>query len=392
MALRNKLERKDVNFGGVWFPEDVTFSGAVAFSEDASFYYATFNGNVDFYFARFSAKANFGSAIFNADADFRLTSFCADSYFHGASFRAGADFYFASFSEIANFEGTSFSANANFCDVTFSAVADFRQAKFSARADFDSTKFKDYVRFSGTIEKKMLGETPRLNLQFAQMEKPERVSFHTLILRPNWFTNIDSRKFEFIDVDWNFRLKEELSECQYSFVGGAPNRLLSIAYRQLADNAETNHRYLEASRFRYNAFEARRIEKFSGFVPWRLDWWYWLASGYGESVGRAALVFIALLALFTFGYQRSEFMPAASTATPSAIVMAQGAQPATPELAPKRLGWREAALYSFNVSLLQKPEPKPKGLWSSFLVALQTVLGPAQAALLALAVRRRFMR
>src|SRR5215510_7387901 len=59
---------------------------------------------------------------------------------------------------------------------------------------------------------------------------------------------------------------------------------------------------------------------------------------------------------------------------------------------PRRLGWRESALYSFNVSILQKPEPKPKGLWGNALVSLETVLGPAQAALLALALRRRFMR
>jgi len=52
---------------------------------------------------------------------------------------------------------------------------------------------------------------------------------------------------------------------------------------------------------------------------------------------------------------------------------------------------KEVALYSFKVSILQKPEPKPEGLLGSALVSLETVLGPAQAALLALALRRRFM-
>lgn len=71
---------------------------------------------------------------------------------------------------------------------------------------------------------------------------------------------------------------------------------------------------------------------------------------------------------------------------------AANSSPNTQDPQPRRLGWREAALYSFNVSILQKPEPKPKELWGSALVSLETVLGPAQAALLALALRRRFMR
>ncbi|MBI1766513.1 MAG: pentapeptide repeat-containing protein [Acidobacteria bacterium] len=309
----------------------------------------------------------------------------------GASFSAEAYFSRASFSAEANFEGASFSAKARFSGANFSADAYFMGASFSAEADFYGASFKDYAHFAGSKERKALGEKAYLDLQFAKFEKPERVSFHTLILRPNWFINVDSRKFEFVDVEWNFRLKEELKSASEAKVS-APHRLLAITYRQLADNAEANHRYHEASRFRYNAFEARRIEKFHGFVPWRLDWWYWLASGYGESVGRAFLVFVALLALLTLGYKRSEFVPTAPTAAPPATVVANTAPPTAPDLPPKRLGWREAALYSFNVSILQKPEPKPKGLWSSFLVSLETVLGPAQAALLALAVRRRFMR
>ena len=373
IALKNKLDEQDFDFEGVWFPETANFRGI------------TFSAPANFIGARFYEAADFRNANFSAAADFQLARFNANADFSSASFRAAVNFAIASFGAVADFSSVGFSSDA-----------DFSNTGFGADANFGYSYFKDYVRFSGSVERKGLGEQARLDLQFARIEKPERVSFHTMTLRPHWFINVDSRKFDFIDVDWNFRLKKEELKGRYEnlFGASAPHRLLAITYRQLADNSETNHRYHEASRFRFNAFEVRRIEKVRGFVPWRLDWWYWLASGYGESVGRAALVFIVLLALFTFGYKSkySEFIPAISTATPSATVMTQGDQPAAPEPAPKRLGWREAALYSFNVSLLQKPEPKPKGLWSSFLVALQTVLGPAQAALLALAVRRRFMR
>jgi hypothetical protein len=172
----------------------------------------------------------------------------------------------------------------------------------------------------------------------------------------------------------------------------APHRLLAIVYRQLADNAEANHRYREASRLRYSSFEARRIERFYGFAFWQLDWWYWLASGYGEKVLQAFLVFVVLIGLFTIAYKKADFDPTSKTAIAKPMPGAASSSPDIPNTQPRRLGWRESALYSFNVSILQKPDPKPIGLWVNVLMSIETVLGPGQAALLALALRRRFMR
>jgi hypothetical protein len=210
-------------------------------------------------------------------------------------------------------------------------------------------------------------------------------------LKPRWFVNVDSRKFEFTDAVFDYDLKDDL-ERMVKTVRGAPHRLLAIACRQLADNAETNHRYHEASRLRYSSFDARRIERFYGFSFWRLDWWYWLASGYGENVLRAFTVFVVLIGLCTIGYKNADFDPTSKTAIIKPMPAATSPSPDIPDTQPRRLGWRESALYSFNVSILQKPEPKPKGLWGTTLVSLETSLGPAQAALLALALRRRFMR
>ena len=52
----------------------------------------------------------------------------------------------------------------------------------------------------------------------------------------------------------------------------------------------------------------------------------------------------------------------------------------------------QALGYSAAVMTLQKPEPRPSSLTAKNLVLLESLLGPVQAALLALAVRRRFMR
>jgi hypothetical protein len=56
------------------------------------------------------------------------------------------------------------------------------------------------------------------------------------------------------------------------------------------------------------------------------------------------------------------------------------------------LDYSRSLLYSLKVMLLQKPEPKPATFWADAMVILQMILGPLQAALLALAVRRKFMR
>ena len=51
-----------------------------------------------------------------------------------------------------------------------------------------------------------------------------------------------------------------------------------------------------------------------------------------------------------------------------------------------------ALTYSLEVMSLQKPDPKPLTGGAHALVLLETILGPVQAALLALAIRRKFMR
>ena len=53
---------------------------------------------------------------------------------------------------------------------------------------------------------------------------------------------------------------------------------------------------------------------------------------------------------------------------------------------------KRALTYSLGVMSLQKPEPKPATGTAQTLVTLETILGPLQAALLALAIRRKFMR
>ncbi|MEK6333814.1 MAG: hypothetical protein AABM67_02635 [Acidobacteriota bacterium] len=188
-------------------------------------------------------------------------------------------------------------------------------------------------------------------------------------------------------MNWGqLSLNEEISRLEKNRVS-SPHPLLAIACRNLAVNAEENHRYEEASKFRYMAMEARRLESWRGFAPWRLSWWYWLASGYGERVWQAFFVLLGILLLSALLYNHVGFARwEPKVASESDVVVAKRDDVGAP------LKFSRALTYSAGVMILQKPEPRPATTAAQTIVLLETILGPVQAALLALAIRRKFMR
>jgi|SRR5882724_1507016 len=438
-ALQKKLNNKYFNFKRVWFPDDISFqlfefteeadfsyavfsetvdfsgakfpagadfldarfSAAADFSsakfKGAYFGYARFSAAVDFSYAEFSARANFGSARFSAAADFHEANFSAVADFHKADFGAeanfqqanfGAEAYFpeANFSP-ANFSYATFSAYASFIAASFSAMANFSSASLSAKANFDEAVFADHLRFAGSESRVLFTLRSSLSLRFARIEKPDHVAFHALTLRPHWFVNVDARNFDLSNVDWVWRtVNEEINRLCENKVS-SPHNELFIACRRLADNAEENHRYEEASRFRYMAMEARRLESWRGFAPWRLSWWYWLASGYGERVWQAFFVLLGILLLSALLYTQVGFARwEPKVGNESDVIVAKRDELGAP------LRFSRALTYSLGVMILQKPEPRPATTAAQTVVLFETVLGPVQAALLALAIRRKFMR
>jgi len=441
-ALDDKLSQKDFAFQGVWFPDDLDFRG-FEFTSAAHFDRATFNAVADFSDTKFNApacfndakfKANsssssrvsevisvppspltpalsetyavrffktdvrfeftsaarFDRATFNAVADFSDTKFNAPACFKNANFkaivrffktefRAKADFSDAVFSVDARFYDTTFSADAKFAGATFSAGASFIDehrgrpgpAAFIAVADFSYAKFKDQVEFSEFSGRDIFGDQASLDLQFAVIEKPDRVSFHNATLRPHWFVNVDPRKFVFTAVGWEagrISIKQEIAALETNDVS-SPNRLRAIACSQLAENAESNNRYEEASRFRYWAMDLGRRTRWKGWSFSKTDWLhllYWASSGYGERILRALGVLAAVWIVFAMLYTWVGFT--------------------------EQIRFPRALTYSLGVISLQRPEPRPLTSWAYALVTLETILGPVQAALLALAIRRKFMR
>jgi hypothetical protein len=325
-----------------------------------------------------SPVAYFSDATFAEGAFFERATFETTAYFPSVNFRGATSFDSAAFGGAAYFQSAS-----------FGEAADFTFTSFAAGAFFTSATFKDNARFLGGVDRNVFGDGSFLNLQFAKIEKPDYLSFHTLKLRPHWFINVDARRFDFTNVEWDWQHGDIRSEI--SSIGGedtlSAHRLLTIACRDLADNAEENHRYVEASRFRYMAMDAQRLESRRGFSPLRLSWWYWLASGYSERAGRAFLVLVGVLLLAAALYTQVGFVrwePRVSNE--------QEAQQAKRDEVGQPLHWQRALTYSLGVMALQRPEPRPATDAAQAVVMLETILGPVQAALLALAIRRKFMR
>lgn len=385
-ALNKRLEKKNYNFRGVWFPYELKLSRH-SFETNAVFEGATFIAQPDFSRTIFRARADFSGAVFVQQARFNSATFTSRANFDQTVFCGNANFDRATFGARVGFNSACFARRASFESATFHERANFGEARFKGEVNFRLTNFKDYVRFAGTRDdtgagtpaKEFFGEKSLLDLREVKIDKPELVSFNTLTLRPFWFVEVNASKFDFSNVTWRLgTLAEEIDEinkapaivksnCEEESYGGlvrSPYTPLGIAAWNLAVNAEENHRYEEASDFRYLAMEARRREH-----PGFLHWLYFAGSGYGERIIHPLLVLAGILLLFACLY---------------AATVGDKAGPLL------RL-WRGVS-YSASVMTLQKPEPPPPSTFVQVLVTVETILGPVQAALFALAIRRRFLR
>jgi len=400
---------KVADFRSSEFFDDAYFTTAL-FKNYAIFNHVTFSTDADFRFVMFSGITEFWPVTFGGKADFK-----------SARFGDHASFNSSTFSNITDFRAVTFNHAVDFISTTFSAATDFSGTTFSGEVDFVKAKIESYLHFFGSGEHPVFTETASLKLELAQIAEPEQLIFHTVRLHPHWFVNVDARKFEFTNVNWvgfeqanlpwkeraRLKLKRALtawpdylklgigSEALHNELRAMSSvenhhRLLSIACRQLATNAEDNNRYGDAAQFRYASMDARRLEKWRGWDIFTMDWWYWLVSGYGERIPRAMICLLVLL--LSFGYLFT-WVGFETKAAPEAAAIVQEITPTPAPLKELPLpSFRDGLTYAMSAALFQRPEPKAYTFWAKLCVSLEMVFVPLQAALLALAIRRRFMR
>jgi len=357
----------------------------------------------DAYFgsARFFFIAYFGSATFSANAFFIGTAFSAYVSFSAATFLSDADFSKAKFEETSQifFDQTSFQGVADFRLAVVKGYLLFEAGEGKVFNGFDDEEMEPYYgkRMTDVFEN-------RLEFANIRAEKPERITFNKVRLRPGWFVNVDSRKFVFTDIAWeNYKarkseLEEELKSLTDRRYKEPHNyQLLTVSFRNLAANAEEFNRFEEASNFRKSASECERLERLNRQKNWRRKFklekgksvselwkliktvqfdfvhflYRWL-SYYGENWLRAFGWLWVIWIVFAFGFfLLGEFGT---------------------EEKKESLGFGKSFAYSLFIMTLQKPELRPLSTTTYILYGLETIFAPVQAALLALAIRRKFMR
>lgn len=432
-ALQRKLAHYDFDFRGVWFPYPVA-GHKQTFNQETCFAEAHFADAVQFYDTTFGLKVDFSKATFESTIEFKRVSFKGGSDFSDCNFGGTVEFEevkfkFGQFSkayfnsrlifqdcmseEGNNFSNTIFNSKASFKRSAFKSLNHFISAEFNKAVEFEDTTFAGSVSFIGTTFKdfvRFANSTPSVDFagnfssfSHAKFEKPERVTFDTLRLSPGWFMNVDVRKFEFINIIWMdvYDLYDKTRKPIPDEIA-LITRSQAITYRQLASNAEENHRYEEASNFRNMAMDAKRLEIRD---HWRTNllkpsWWkrnvsflyllYWAASGYGEKIWRATKVLVGIWFLFAVIYTSGD-KTWWKFNQPSSMQVNQTNQNSDSSIA-RRMELDDALLYSAAVMMLQKPEPLPANKRAKLFVLTETVIGPVQLTLLALAIRRKFMR
>jgi uncharacterized protein YjbI with pentapeptide repeats len=389
---------REAHFTGAFFAQ-CSFRMA-CFGEVADFRHAVVRDAIDFSIADFNesnfsygvfARPNFEGTFFLKSPKFNKTEFLHTALFSTTRF-PGADFVEATFSGNADFSLARFEGSVSNYEIERLRESNIIAVDATAKSErilisFDRVIFKEGLTFKSTD---FFQDRCLLTFEDAVFEKPERVKFQAVSMPPHTFMNVDPRKFHFMDVRWGFidrrkALDEALSAIKAQ---GGPYSLplLELAYRQLAVNAEENNRYGQAADLRYLAMEVARRMRWRRVDIFNLAFWYWILSGYGEKVRRAFLALVIIWLTFAVAYwslrNPTWWQPKQAKTTIE--------QPQVLPLTTFRLP--EALIYSANIMALQKPEPLPAHWLTKLLVLAETIFGPLQAALLVLAIRRKFMR
>jgi uncharacterized protein YjbI with pentapeptide repeats len=451
-----------VNFENVEFYETDFSRARFALSSSSAF------NQIDFNHCKFHKTVSFVEAEFHKVADFSDTHF-QNVHFENAMFADMATFRESLFLEDVFFNDTKFgykderrvkSSQAVFDGAVFGKDSRvfFDNTWFSWHTSFDYVKFEGYVFFKGSKEN-LVFDTVFENHAFwsllkilnATFEKPEKVYFESVRLRPSWFVNItfELRKFNFTNIEWSdengsfITIEGELKNIE-KLIKHNSKRLLAIVFRQLAENAETNNRFEEASMFRRMAMKTEWFEKkerlrsrITNLVPeseklkrrfgdvvvgnpikeedkpssptnsfdiirksdgFFIHWLYRITSYYGESWAWALTVLLLIiLVLFPIIYTQTNFQicPKEKPLALSLNVCESKDEEVKKgcECRKGGLGYGEAIAHSLTTATLQSVDyRKPITSKGEIVIVLERIFAPLQAALLALALRRKFMR
>lgn len=286
--------------------------------------------------------------------------------------------------------------NLNFNEAYFTDISELvvKNSVCRGKINFDKANIEGKVFLNGKNDRILfMNSANALSLKDARIEKPHWINFRSIRLLPHYFVDVDASKFVFLDCKWRDANEEDFAIAEE--ITRATHKEIAQTCNQLAANYEENRHYDESSDFRYGAMEAKRLGYKSTFTKiFNLYWLYKWTSGYGESRLWATFVLLFLIGLFSVFYatRYASFDNGEKPPKPAETFVGQTCDNMRIIGNPNGMTVCDGIVHSLAVAYFQRPDPKPHDALTKFLVTLETILVPIQAALLALAIRRKFMR
>jgi uncharacterized protein YjbI with pentapeptide repeats len=397
--IKNDSSANEYNFRGFRFP-DIRLK-KILFQKPVSFFEARFNGFSDFTETTFQDSVDFHGAIFRGFASFANCIYKGRAEFLDTRFEAGASFGSALFKDRPVFMKSSFDEESDMSLAVFEQGASFIWVRFNGLGVHFATFEKDTV-FEGNKDN---GVFQRIcEFTSLRLRNGATILFDHVDLSHVTFLDTDLQQARFRNVKWfvppgwprrNRALWDEfrpqVSERTYPHV--AEN------YRQLVINYEKNRDYEAAEDFHIGEMEMRRktIEVKAKNEKWRkysrkINTYrlYRFLSNYGTSYCQAALVFAGLFLFCSWVFLFTGLVPTKIIA----------GSPILYSFAPNLRIWAQwigdylnSMMFTFSIVTFQRERSyEPMGAWSQVWTGVTSLLLTSQAALVLLAIRRRFKR
>jgi uncharacterized protein YjbI with pentapeptide repeats len=416
---------KRINFLGATFHGETTFEGAI-FNQGADFGRTIFHEKVNFTGVTFEQENRFEKAIFKRGTSFQK-AVLGQTDFSGVTFEDETSFDSAKFSDETLFSGTTFNQLADFSNAIFSR-ARFYRSNFRQTANFTFTQFTQAADFLGAGFYKdayfIGGHIHRCfeykcDFRSLKLDKDTELIFERVSLENATLLDTNLEKIAFRDVDWyhtpeKFRfwmsrhqaLGDEFDLLEGQEQSRAIYEKLSENYSQLVINYEQRRDFNSAENFHVGEMEMQRKKKGVGFTPF---WWrkirewanaygvYRISSNYGTSYIQAFVIFVIMIILFSLFFLYSGFYTNVERGPGETRAIEYNLLPDSNHHLVSFGQWSNDFLSAVSLSLsivtFQKERfYQPMEGISRFLLYLAIVTLTAQAALILLAIRRRFKR
>jgi Pentapeptide repeats (9 copies) len=334
--------------------------------------------------------------------DYRGVVFTCNIIFNGNRCLDNLDFHYATFQKQIAFENIVV-ADLYLRKTYFTEDAEllFKKAHCTGWINLNRATFEGKLNLYKADNYKFFIGTGGLSAIETKFDKPNWITFRNVRLLPEYFFDVDSSRFTFHDCKWiddneNYLKLNKADDYKR-------HKQIAQTCNYLAINYEENRHFEESSMFRYASMDSKRL---SFIASKKKDWFkrfnlllyriYKWTSGYGESWSWAMGVLLAFLIGFwvlfscplisTFDYGEQKTAKANDEVEQLIYNTASYGERF------RSMTFWDGMVHSLSVATFQRPEPKAYGFWTKLFVALEVIFAPLLAALLALAIRRKFMR